>query len=274
LRPRLSQGNAAIMARSLRVPALVLTVLLWGCGGDAEQQNEVCTYGQWEACPRPSLEARSKPWAELRLRLGELAEAVEQATGAPDPTHWRLTVTGIEEPADWREANDPDWPGPVSQEDYRRRGEPLLEWKGRLSLLKGELSNYSISPSPLITESVIRSAKEARDAFAVLGSAGMFQDPFGQPEPRLALFAYAHAATVMQFLAASLVERRDIAARGARVLEERLGDWETMQRERLKRRPDAELQAAIDEIGGTEIGRLVEAWRAIENLDLEPFVSE
>jgi hypothetical protein len=100
----------------------------------------------------------------------------------------------------------------------------------------------------------------ADEAFTRLENLFLYEDPFGQPEPRRVLFPYARAATVVQFLATDLTVRRHRAAEATAFLQARLADWEQMQRARLAGHSEDEIQTAIDAIGEPELRRLFDAW--------------
>ncbi|MBX3219198.1 MAG: hypothetical protein KF795_01685 [Labilithrix sp.] len=245
--------------------ASVLALPFVACGGEADE-SPACSFEAWDQCPKPSDESLSMPWPELRARLAQLGDATEKAVAEPE--RWHILLNRID--ALYDAPFMKDWSGPVSQKDKERRYSPRLDVDVTFSGLFSDLANLHVSRSPANVEAALRSANEAETAFAQLKSNSLFQDPFGRPEPRTTLVSYARGVTVLQFLARTGNQRRWIADGASAFLDERLREWEEMQRGRLAGKPEGELQVAIDEFGKPEIARLVTAWRKIEGLDVPP----
>ncbi|MBX3197125.1 MAG: hypothetical protein KF850_09070 [Labilithrix sp.] len=243
----------------------ILASPLVACGGEADE-GSACSFEAWEQCPKPSAESLSMPWPELRARLAALADATEEGVAAPEAWHVPLTRIDVLHDAPFMK----DWSGPVSQQDKERRSLTRQDVDATFAGLFNALANLHLSRSKFNVKEAVDSAREAEKAFATLKAESLFQDPFGRPEPRTTLVSYARGATVLQFLVRTADQRRRIADDASAFLNERLGEWEEMQRGRLAGRPEAELQAAIDEFGKPEIARLVTAWRKIEALDIRP----
>jgi hypothetical protein len=254
---------AAPTLLGLRALALSFCCTLLACAQEQRSETPSCTFESWQACDAPSADVRSEGWPEHREQLAQLANATEQAVAAPQ--RWDTPLAKVGAPPWDRVASA--WAAPVYFKDREQRLFPIVQADIKFSNLFNVLANLSISRAPLNIDAAARGVTEARDAFSRLKAESLFRDPFGQPEPRMALFSYARAATLIQFLERPKL-RRPIADESSAFLEKRLQEWEAMQRARLAQKSSSEIQAAVDSIGAPEIRRLTAAWRAIENLDI------
>jgi hypothetical protein len=246
------------------LPVLLLSSLSWlavGCADDEGAAAPACTQESWRGCPAPSIALRSRPWPELRLRLAELAEATEQVAAAADPR--RVVISRARTKPDASQLYE-GWHGVVWTQEKQARYDAILDADTKHFVFLGDLDNLVFSPSPMNVQSAGSSALRLKNGYASLQREEMFVDPFGQPEPRSALFVFARAATVLQLLSPASA-RRAIATDAAAVLEKRIEQWAAMQRELLAGRPAAEVEQAIESIGVPEIRRLVAAWRGLES---------
>lgn len=254
--------------------AFALLTSITGCSS-SEVQQPVCTEANWTTCePRPSLETRSKSWAEQGTSLTRLAEATEYAVA--HPAEWSDAFRGVGEPLpiDMYEEGS-EYATVFDQHaraiDQEQRQLPLRDAR---SLLGASVAQYvNVATLAANAGADARMGGDARAARASAETAwlqvnrvDLFRDAFGQLEPRSALFTYASIATQTQFLLDGPAARHARAAEAATFLEERIGEWEQMQRERLAGRPQAELLEAFDAFGTRDLRRLIQAWTAIENL--------
>jgi hypothetical protein len=247
--------------------ALAFLGAVAGCSGSDDKQP-ACTEANWTTCePRPSLETRSKSWAEQRTALTHLAEATEDAVA--HPMGWSDAFTGVRVP----------FPIDTYEEglQYARvldRAERQLPLRDARVLLEASVSQYvnvatqaaNAGSDARLAADALTAKTSAETAWMQVNRVDLFRDAFGQLEPRSALFTYAFIATQTQFLLDRPAARHARAAEAATFLDERIREWEQMQRERLAGRSQAELLEAFDAFGTPELRRLIQAWTGIENL--------
>ena len=238
-----------------------------GCSG-SDHELPPCTEANWTTCePRPSLQTRSKSWVEQRTALTRLTEATEYAVA--HPTGWSDAFSGVQVPL----------PIDTYEEgvQYARvldRVERQLPLRDARLLLAASVAQYAnVGTQAVNAGSEARLAADAQTAKASAETAwtqvnrvDLFRDAFAQIEPRSALFTYALIATQTQFLLDRPAARHARAAEAATFLNERIREWEQMQRERLAGRSQAELLEAFDAFGTSDLRRLIQAWTGIESL--------
>jgi hypothetical protein len=240
----------------------------WGCGAEAEPP--ACTAANWQTCEAPpSLDSRSQPWPEQRAALAGLADATEYALA--HPTEWNtrfgavaLSPKKIYGPEGYGQLHDLELRSHPVEDALARLDAAVARYADLLAHQRGAPPNTT--PDPRDAQLAVEGRMGAEQAWTELHSVRLFRDSFGQPEPRLALYAFARASTETQFLATEPGARSARATAAAAFLEERLREWEEMQRARLAGRPEAEVRDAIDAIGAPELRRLKTAWGALESL--------
>jgi hypothetical protein len=89
-----------------------------------------------------------------------------------------------------------------------------------------------------------------------------FQDPFGDPEPRSLMFGYLQATTEA-FVISHFAGVHPQVGAATQFVEDRIADWTQMQQTRLAGHDDAEIQAAIDEMGVVDIRRITAMWATL-----------
>lgn len=239
--------------------------------GDTSSKSEgpPCAEGALENCPRPSVEDRSVSWPENRQRLAELVASTSAAVTTPES--WR-SVTMISRPdssvvfAKWT-----SWPVWAHEKEGRYR--LCFDTDSAMRLFGNGLSNLALSRSSFNVSAAARAASKARSAFGAIRHSDLFRDPFGEPEPRTALFTYARAVTVELFLSKP-AERSPLIEEAQSLLESHLEIWAEMQRKRLSGKPDSEVQNAVDEMGGPELKNLFAAWQAMIDVKIPPIADE
>jgi hypothetical protein len=232
-----------------------------GCGGGTTSQPD-CTANNWRTCDTPTTgQALSMPWPEQRAELGALADATERAIATPSEWDYVLQSPRKPEPP----ASFTGGWAPYSATADLDRLRTIVAYDSPAFDMFNAAANYGLSQSPLNASAWVLSRAQLENAWAGLNDLQLYRDPFGSPEPRAALFSFARTATVMQIVSKP-DQRTAIAQEAAAFIADRVGEWADLQRRLLAGRPEADVEAAIDQIGRPEIQRLTDAWNRLANV--------